>query len=72
MENKKIQIKRIGYEMGGMLYQTKKGSYVIDVNFVQDNDVKRMYLHTCSYDYFEPCRPLKSDNFEVVDEFDED
>ena len=37
---KKVEIKLVGQELSGHLYITKKGTYVMDINFDQNNPDK--------------------------------
>lgn len=66
-----VKIKRIGEEMSGVLYITEKGTYLMDINFHKGTDVSKMAIYRLSMNNpdGEPMYQLKSEQFEVVDDF---
>lgn len=64
---KKVEIKLVGQELSGHLYITKKGTYVMDINFDQNNP--DFYSLSVNNPDGEPCNSLKNEQFIIVNEF---
>lgn len=68
----KIKIKQVGFDSWDReVFQTQKGTYVVDVNL--DYSHQAMKLCTKYNNEFdgEPDTPLKTDAFEIVEDFDQ-
>ena len=66
---KKVEIKLVGQELSGHLYITKKGTYIMDINF--DSKNPDFYSLTINNADGEPCYSLKNEHFIIVDDFSE-
>lgn len=66
---KKVEIKLVGEELSGHLYITKRGTYIMDLNFNPKNP--DFYSLSINSPDGEPCSSLINEQFVIVNEFSE-
>ena len=69
---KKIKIKHVGFDSWDReVFQTQKGTYIVDVNLDYSHQAMRLCTK-CNNEFDgEPDTALKTDAFEIVEDFDQ-
>ena len=67
----KIKIKSVGFDSWDReVFQTQKGTYIVDVNLDYSHQAMRLCTK-CNNEFDgEPATALKTDAFEIVEDFD--